>query len=171
VRDRATVPRVYVGGPLRAPTLWEYTANVRRAEALGMEVARMGAVPVLVHTMYERYLHLPESFWTEACQSILSTCHVLVVNVPFDQYERSQGTTDEVRWSVEDGRPIFFDEHIFSLAMRIGPDGQELRTVRNFGSGKSLEDWVARWTAERARDRRIAAEVGDVLDKEKRGDG
>jgi hypothetical protein len=131
--------------------LWKYVKNVRRAEALGMEVARMGAVPVLVHTMYEHYQHLPESFWTEACRSILSTCHALAIDVPLGQYERSQGTVDEVRWAVEDDKPIFFDDDPQVPAGRVGPDGHTLWTVQASLYNEWLGSWVLRWTV--ARDR------------------
>ena len=139
-----------------------------------MEVARVGAVPVLVHTMYEHYQHLHESFWTEACRSILSTCHALAVDVPFDQLELSAGTVDEVGWAVEDKKPIFFDDDPLA-PWRAGPGGLVVRTVRGSLSSTAqagLASWVAGWTAERARaveedarDRRIAAEVSDTLER------
>ncbi len=55
---------VYIVGPYRAATAWEVEQNIRRAEEVGLEIARMGAMPVVPHTLTRFYGgECPEDFW------------------------------------------------------------------------------------------------------------
>ena len=104
-------PRVYVAGPFRGKTPWIIEENIRRAESLGLRVARMGAVPVIPHSMYRFYQDsLPDDFWLAAGLSILSTCDALACVLPHDKIHLSQGTTAEVAFHIKAGRPVFYDE-------------------------------------------------------------
>ena len=56
----------YIIGPFRAPTAWEIEQNVRNAERLGLEVAKLGAFPIIPHAI-TRFFHglLSDEFWLE----------------------------------------------------------------------------------------------------------
>jgi hypothetical protein len=143
-------PRIYVAGPIRDPNPWVVEQNVRRAESLGRLVAEMGAVPVLVHTMYRTYMDMDEAFWREACLSLLSTCQALAVDVPCRAYYRSAGTCDEVRQARVDHKPTFYYEisHDITPAYARDADGVVVNTVWSSGPGGSmgLASWISQWT-------------------------
>ena len=134
--DRATRPRIYVGGPHRATSRWGLVQNVRRAEDLGLLVFTMGGIPVITHRMYENYSDLPEEYWAEACRSLLSTCHAMAVNVSRERSLESSGTTDEIEVSRQDLKPIFYDEPPVPHEYL----GHDFLTVAG-----DLQKWIARW--------------------------
>ncbi len=122
------LPRVYVAGPFRGATPWDIEVNVRRAEDLGLRIAKMGAVPVIPHAMY-RYFHasLPDEFWIEATISLLHTCQAMVIDLPYEKVAKSIGTMGEIDDCLKLGRPIFYDADVMEN------DLEGLRT------------WIAEW--------------------------
>jgi hypothetical protein len=70
---------IYIAGPYRAATPWEQEANVRRAEALALEVWRLNAVPVCPHTM-SRYFYgsIPEPVALAGCCELLARCDAVL---------------------------------------------------------------------------------------------
>lgn len=104
---------VYVGGPFSGSCTWEIEGNVRRAEALALEVAKLGAMPLCPHTN-SRFFHgvdlslpIPASrFWYAGTMELLRRSDAMIV-VP--DWERSTGTHDEVNDCRTSGRPVFFD--------------------------------------------------------------
>lgn len=89
---------VYVAGPFSAPTREGVEANIRRAVDLGVEVAKLGAFPVIPHanTADPRFEHVqPYQFWIDATMAMLRTCDALIT-VP--GWEKSSGARGEVEW-------------------------------------------------------------------------
>ena len=41
---------VYIAGPYTAPDAWQRELNIRAAEMMAMEVAKLGAMPLCPHT-------------------------------------------------------------------------------------------------------------------------
>ena len=140
-------PLIYVAGPLRDPNPWVVEQNVRRAEACGRLVVDAGAVPVVVHTMYRTYQDMPESFWNEACMSLVSTCDALVVCVSREGSLRSAGTTDEVRQAVADSKTIFYDEVPSSVLEGRDVSHDQVRTIVESGRHgfNGLWGWIVDW--------------------------
>lgn len=67
---------IYVAGPYRGDTPWDVEQNIRRAEELGLEVAKLGAIPLIPHTQYRFYQgQLPDSFWIEGTLELLRRCN------------------------------------------------------------------------------------------------
>lgn len=95
---------VYVAGPFRAPTAWEVEQNVRRAEELGLDVAKLGCTPLIPHTLY-RYFHgqLTEEFWIDATAELVRRCDAMIL-VP--GWERSAGTGAEINLAHSLGMPV-----------------------------------------------------------------
>jgi len=165
---RFTMPRIFIAGAFRASTPYEVELNIRRAEDLGILVARLGAVPVIFHTMY-RHLQgaVPGPFIDEASLSVLSTCHAVAVAMSSRTYELSEGTTNDVRYARSAGKSVFFDEYPVMGLIKRHNDGavlevvsecppgvvlydereQEICTVCDSGSSGSngLRVWIARW--------------------------
>jgi len=86
---------VYVAGRFSAPTAWEIEKNIRAAEDIGAEVAKLGLMPVIPHAN-TRYFHgltgtTPE-FWYEGTLELLRRCDALIL-VP--GYEESKGVEME----------------------------------------------------------------------------
>ena len=105
------LPSIYIAGPFRARTAWEIENNIREAEHWGLAVAKLGAVPIIPHSMY-RFFHgvLPDPFWIEATLTLLRPCDALLV-IDFREkarWQASTGTVGEVEEMRRLGRPRFF---------------------------------------------------------------
>jgi hypothetical protein len=125
---KETMPRIYVAGKFRAQTPYLIEVNIRRAEDLALQVARLGGIPVCPHTMYRFYQHsLPDQFWIEATLSLLTTCHAMVVNQPYIHIADSTGTRGEISYCMEKPLPLFYDDP----------------TVPN--NGGALAKWISKW--------------------------
>ena len=63
---------IYVAGPFRAPDGWEVACNVHRAEQAGREVARLGAVPLIPHSIGARMAGTEtDSYWIRATLELM----------------------------------------------------------------------------------------------------
>jgi hypothetical protein len=98
---------VYVAGPFSAPTREGVEANIRKAVDLGVEVARLGAWPVMPHanTADPRFEHVrPYQFWIDGTLALLKGCDALIT---VDGWEKSSGARGEVAWMQDHSRPVF----------------------------------------------------------------
>jgi hypothetical protein len=98
----------YVAGPFTAPTREGVEANIRRAELLGVEVAKRGVCPVCPHanTAAPEYeTSQPYSFWIEATLEIMRRCDVVVFT---PDWTKSQGARGEFEEAARLGLPCFF---------------------------------------------------------------
>jgi hypothetical protein len=96
---------IYVAGPFRGKDAWEIEQNVRRAEEYGWELAALGAVPVIPHTMF-RYFHgsLPDQFWLDATLEILKRCDAILL---LPGWTSSEGSIGEHAQAKRAGQKIF----------------------------------------------------------------
>jgi nucleoside 2-deoxyribosyltransferase len=97
---------IYIAGPFRAATPWEVEANVRRAEALSVAVARMPMLfPVCPHTM-GRFLSgaAPDEVWLEGDLELMRRCDAVLLVL---DWQRSSGTRAEVTEAHRVGLPVF----------------------------------------------------------------
>lgn len=104
----ASTPLVYVAGPYRGKTPWDVEQNVRRAEALGFEVARLGAYPVIPHTNtrpHFEHLH-GDKWWLDSTLALLARCDAAVFTA---NWEQSVGAKAEMGWCVEHRLPAFIE--------------------------------------------------------------
>lgn len=70
----------YIAGKFRGRTAWEIECNVRRAEGVALEVARLGIMPLCPHTN-TRFFHgeCDDEFWLEGTLELLRRCDCIVM--------------------------------------------------------------------------------------------
>src|SRR4051794_37208641 len=97
---------VFVAGPYRAPDEWEVERNIRRAEALALELWRLG---LSVICPYKNTAHFggaaPDQVWLEGAKEAVRRCDAVVCT---PDWERSEGARGEVELANELGMPVFF---------------------------------------------------------------
>lgn len=128
-------PIVYVAGPFRGKTPWDIEQNIRRAETVGLELARIANVtPMIPHTMY-RYFQdaLPDMFWLRAGLDLLKRCDAIFL---CKGWERSQGSVRE-------------KEKAESLSIAVFRCGVHPRDMAS--EYELVKDWADIWSANRAR--------------------
>jgi Domain of unknown function (DUF4406) len=97
---------VYVAGCFRGVTAWDVAENVRAAERVGFEVAKLGAMPLIPHANTAHFDGtLTAEFWLEGTMALLRRgCDaVMLVN----GWERSTGTKAEIKEAQRLGLPVF----------------------------------------------------------------
>ncbi len=120
----SAIPLVYIAGPFSGSDGWKIERNVRRAEALAYEVARLGAAPICPHTNL-RYLDtsVTYDFMCAATLEMMRRCDAVIFT---SDWESSRGARGEHAEAVKLGMPIFVDT---------APTAEGLRALR---------DWMAR---------------------------
>lgn len=97
---------VYIAGPFRGKTTWDVAQNVRRAEALGLEVARLGAMPLIPHANTHLFDgQQTDQFWIDGTLELLKRCDALITT---DDWERSSGARGEVAYALANSIPVFY---------------------------------------------------------------
>jgi hypothetical protein len=97
----------YVAGPFTSATREGVEANIRRAVDLGVEVAKLGAYPVIPHsnTADPRFEQVqPYQFWIAATLAMLEGCGALIT---VEGWEKSTGARGEVEWMRARDRSVF----------------------------------------------------------------
>ena len=99
---------IYVAGPFSAPTREGVEANIARAVRLGLEVARIGCMPVIPHanTAHPDFEMLqPYQFWIDGTIELLRRCHAVILT---ENWEISSGARAEKADAESRGQPVFF---------------------------------------------------------------
>jgi hypothetical protein len=96
---------VYVAGPFRAKTQWEIHQNVIVAEKYGLEIAKLGAFPIIPHKNTESYhSELPDFWFLNGYLELLVKCDAMFL---LPNWENSKGTLNEINLFNNKGLPIF----------------------------------------------------------------
>lgn len=96
---------VYIAGPFRAPDGWGVACNVHWAEQAGREVARLGAVPLIPHSIGARMAGTEtDSYWIGATLELMRRADAVLV---LPGYEQSIGTLGEIEEARRSGLPLF----------------------------------------------------------------
>lgn len=96
---------VYIAGPIRAESAWLREANIRRAEALALEVWVAGGFAVCMHAMTRNYCEkeVPFDIWMKGDLEILRRCDAVLT---VEGWEKSQGAQMEVAEANRLGLPV-----------------------------------------------------------------
>lgn len=95
----------YVAGPYRAASEWEVVCNIRAAEAVAIDLWRMGFAVICPHKNSALFGGIADdSVWLEGDLEILHRCDLLVT-VP--RWLESSGARAEVDWALRWGIPVF----------------------------------------------------------------
>ena len=101
-----TMKVVYIAGPYRGRTPWDVETNIRKAEAIGLEVARMGFMPLIPHTMTRFFdKQCTSHFWIEGTLELLARCDAMIV---LPGWENSDGTKGEIALAEKRNIPYFW---------------------------------------------------------------
>lgn len=104
---------VYIAGPFSAATREGVETNIRRAEDYGIEVATLGAMPVIPHanTSRREFESLqPYEFWIDGTKELLRRCDAVFLT---DERHLSSGARGEVEEAEARGIPVF--QHLPAL--------------------------------------------------------
>lgn len=96
---------LYVAGPFTGPTAWDIECNVRSAELVGLEVAKLGVMPVIPHTN-TRFFHgqCTEEFWYEGTLELMLRCDGIIM---CSGWSESRGATQELGAARKVGMTVF----------------------------------------------------------------
>ena len=95
---------IYVAGPIRAKTEWERTQNIRRAEAVALELWKAGFAVHCPHKNTEGMSGAcPEGTFLAGDLEILRRCDAMVL---LPGWETSEGSRNELVYAKERGIPM-----------------------------------------------------------------
>lgn len=97
---------VYIAGPYRAATAWQVEQNIRAAESVARDVARLGAYPVCPHSNTRGYFESegPAELWLGGTLELMRRCDAVVMA---HGWERSSGSRAEKAEAERLGIPVF----------------------------------------------------------------
>jgi hypothetical protein len=97
---------IYVAGPFRGKTPWDVAQNVRRAEEMGLEVAKRGHMPLIPHAntaLFDGQCN--DQFWLDGTMALLYRCDGLIT---LPTWEASTGAKAEVAYALENEIPVYY---------------------------------------------------------------
>lgn len=96
---------VYVAGKFTGATQWAIAQNIRKAEEAGIEIARLGAMPLIPHANTANFHgELTTAFWYEGTLELLRRSDAVFL---LPNWEVSKGARDEHKEAVRIGMPLF----------------------------------------------------------------
>jgi hypothetical protein len=99
---------IYIAGPFRGENSWEMEQNIRRAEALALEVWKMGAAAICPHANTRFFQGAaPDKNFLEGDLEILRRCDYILLT---ENWEISVGATAEREEAIRMKIPIFYAE-------------------------------------------------------------
>lgn len=98
---------VYIAGKFRAPTHWGVVENVRRAEAVALDVWSLGAAALCPHLNTANFDGaLPDEAWLSGTMALMERCDAVML-VP--GWLDSEGARAERTRALALGLPVFDD--------------------------------------------------------------
>jgi hypothetical protein len=98
---------VYIAGPFRGKNHWEVEQNIRRAEALALEVWNLGGVAVICPHTNTRFFDgaAPDEVWLDGDLELMARCDAVLMTPDF---ERSTGAKRERNEAFDLFIPVFY---------------------------------------------------------------
>lgn len=98
---------VYVAGPYRGANAWEIEGNIRRAEALALEVWKLGAACLCPHTNSRFFQDaLPDRVFLEGDLELLRRCDAILLTL---DWRRSDGACTEHIYAINHGIVVCYN--------------------------------------------------------------
>ena len=91
-RRASSIACIYIAGAYTAPDAWGVEQNVRRAESLAYEVAKLGAMPVCPHTNLRYMCYEIATFMYPATLELMRRCDAVLM---VEGWEQSTGACGE----------------------------------------------------------------------------
>lgn len=116
---------VYVAGPFSAPTREGVVRNIANAVARGLDVARIGAMPLIPHsnTSHPNFESIqPYPFWIAGTMELLRRSDALLTVAG---WERSSGARGEVLEAAQLSIPVFHELEALEQWLLSGRDDRE----------------------------------------------
>lgn len=104
-------PLIYIAGAYRNPDAWLQEQNIRAAETLGYEVAKLGAYPIIPHSNTRSYFASAASdeLWLAGTLELMRRCNAVVF---LPNWTTSSGARGEHAEAERLGLPIFGVGHV-----------------------------------------------------------
>ena len=97
----------FVAGPYRSPTEWGVFQNIRRAEALALELWGLGLAVLCPHKNTEQFGGAaPDSVWLAGALEMVRRSDVVVCTL---DWEQSEGARGEVELALQIGLPVLYN--------------------------------------------------------------
>jgi len=131
-------PVVYVAGPFRGTALssgpviardsWVMEGNIRRAEALSLDLWALGASVICPHCNTRFFQnHLPDNIWLKGDLAQLKLCAAVVMTV---DWRASAGARAEWRYAIKRGVPVFYADNLSDFEDWLKGDKRGLKRAR-----------------------------------------
>ena len=100
---------VYIAGPYRAPTEWQLVQHIRAAEALAIEVWKLGAVAICPHlnTMFMDGIDIDRDTFINGDLEILRRCDAIFM---LSGWDKSEGARKEWELAKELDMPVIYQD-------------------------------------------------------------
>ncbi|MGA2232273.1 MAG: DUF4406 domain-containing protein [Tepidisphaeraceae bacterium] len=109
---------IYIAGPYRGAGQWQIFQNIRRAEALALQVWQMGAACICPHKNTESFNGAaPDRVWLDGDLEIVRRCDAILCA---PGWESSSGSLGEIALARELGLPIFYSLEELAKWMKDG---------------------------------------------------
>jgi len=96
---------IYIAGPYRGADAWEIEQNVRKAEGAGLQVAKLGAAPLIPHSMTRFFQGTcTDEYWLRATLELLHRSDAILL---LHGWQKSIGATAELGEAKRLGLPYF----------------------------------------------------------------
>lgn len=97
---------VMISGSFRGKNHWETENNIRRVEELAIKVQDLGAMPVMLHSMYRFFSGTAtDEFFVDAGLELLERSDALLME---EHWANSEDAVRERNACREGGKPIFY---------------------------------------------------------------
>lgn len=111
---------IYIAGKFTAPTAWAIAENIRHAERWGLEVAQLGAMPLIPHANTAHFHGLKSAeFWYAGTLALLAKCDGALL-IP--GWHESMGARAEKEFAEARGIPVFMSNDMGELAAWLAKD-------------------------------------------------
>jgi hypothetical protein len=105
---------VFIAGRFAGANAWEIARNTHAAEAVALQVAELGGMPVVPHSLgRSMFGTLPEEFWRAGCLELLGRCDGILL---LPSWSSSPGAGAEARHADKRGIRRWGIGHLKSAA-------------------------------------------------------